>query len=71
MSNYTDNIKYSLSKCVPNMERGFMIETDYGNINIEADQAAPIIKAVRRALEKDLAYAERQRAADHGAASRT
>lgn len=63
MSNYTDDLEYSLAKRVPDMEHGFVIKTNYGHIAIDADQAAPIINAVRIALEKDLAYAERQRVA--------
>lgn len=63
MSNYTDELSYTLAKRVPDMERGFTIETNYGTIHIEADQAAPIIAAVRKALEKDLAYALHQREA--------
>lgn len=63
MSNYTDELTYSLAKRVPDMARGFSIETNYGTIHIEADQAAPIIKAVRIALEKDLAFAQRQQVA--------
>ncbi|OGT01863.1 MAG: hypothetical protein A2143_02265 [Gallionellales bacterium RBG_16_57_15] len=63
MSNYTDNLRYSLAKRIPDMERGFGIDTEYGRIDIAADHAAPIIRMVRIALEKDLAYAERQRVA--------
>ena len=59
MSNYTDDIEYSLAKRVPNMERGFAIETDYGRILIEADQAPKIIKAVRAALNADLVEARK------------
>ncbi len=54
MSNYTDNLEYSLAKQVPDMERGFSINTNYGGCFIEADDAAPIIKAVRAALERNL-----------------
>ncbi|OFZ65828.1 MAG: hypothetical protein A2V79_08390 [Betaproteobacteria bacterium RBG_16_56_24] len=58
MSNYTDNLEYSLAKRVPDMERGFTIETSYGGIVIEADQAPKIIKAVRAALQRELAEAK-------------
>jgi len=60
MSNYIDDLKYSLDKRIPDMERGFAIETNYGRILLDADQATPIIKILRVALEKDLAYAERR-----------
>ena len=63
MSNYTDDLRYSLAKRIPDMERGFAIDTNYGRIALNPDQVAPIIKAVRIALEKDLAYAERQQVA--------
>lgn len=53
MSNYTESLGYTLSKHIPDMERGFKISTNYGDFFIEADEAAPIIKAVRRAVEKN------------------
>lgn len=54
MSDYTDNLEYSLAKRVPDMARGFMIHTNYGDIMIEADQAPKIMKAVRTALQHEL-----------------
>ena len=57
MSEYTDDLSYTLAKRIPNMERGFKIETDYGDFFIEADEAAPIIKAVRKVIEKNLQIA--------------
>ncbi len=54
MSNYSDNLTYTLAKRIPDMERGFVIHTNYGDIEIDADQTAPIIKAVRIAIEKEL-----------------
>ena len=58
MSSRTDDLNYTLAKRIPNMERGFKIETDYGDFFIEADEAEPIIKAVRRAVEKSLKIAK-------------
>lgn len=59
MANYRDRLEYSLAKQVTDMERGFVIQTSYGDLEIAADQAAPIIKAVRAALERDLKRLER------------
>lgn len=54
MSYEIDNLEYSLAKRVPNMAHGFSIETDYGRIEISAEQAPKIVEAVRKALEKEL-----------------
>jgi len=54
MSNYTDNLEYSLAKRVPDMARGFTIHTNYGDIMIEADQAPAIMERVREALQIEL-----------------
>lgn len=45
---------YALAKQVPDMSRGFTICTAYGDLQIDADEAAPIIDAVRRVLESRL-----------------
>lgn len=44
------DISYALAKQVPDMRRGFTIQTSYGDIQIEAEQAAPIIAAVQKVL---------------------
>ncbi len=62
MSNYTDDLEYSLAKRVPDMESGFSISTNYGELFIDADEAEPIIKAVRRAIEKNLKIAKKSEA---------
>lgn len=54
MSDHIDDLMYSLAKRVPDMARGFVIDTSYGRIVIEADQAPKIIKAVRSALQREL-----------------
>jgi hypothetical protein len=36
---------------------GFKISTHYGDFFIEADEAEPIIKQVRKAIEKNLSIA--------------
>lgn len=50
-----DDLEYSLAKRVPDMARGFVIETSYGRIVIEADDAPKIVRAVRTALQRELA----------------
>ena len=57
MSNYTDDLTYTLAKRIPNMERGFKICTDYGDFFIHPDQSELIIKAAREAIERDLRFA--------------
>ncbi len=43
--------QYSLAKRIPDMERGFAISTNYGDITINADESEEIIDAVREVLE--------------------
>lgn len=47
-------LEYALAKQVPDMARGFTIETSFGSIVIEADDAPKIIKAVRAAVQREL-----------------
>lgn len=54
MNRHIEDLMYSLAKRVPDLEYGFVIETSYGRIVIEADQAPKIIKAVRSALQREL-----------------
>lgn len=50
-----DDILYSLAKRVPDMERGFLISTSYGDICIDGgEEAEEIIEAVRALLERQL-----------------
>lgn len=48
----TLNDEYSLSKRVPDMKRGFTINTNYGDIHIKADEAEAIAAVVEAMLEK-------------------
>lgn len=49
------DISYALAKKVPDMARGFRIETRYGELEIEAGALADrIAKLVRAELEKQL-----------------
>jgi hypothetical protein len=57
MWDYTNNLRYTIAKRIPDMERGFKISTNYGDFFIEADEAEPIIKQVRKAVEKNLRIA--------------
>lgn len=45
---------YQLSKAVPDMQNGFVIQTNYGEIRVNADdkQCDLIIGAITRLLEK-------------------
>lgn len=52
-------LSYALAKQVPDMERGFTIHTNYGDITIGAEHAAGIIEAVRKTLERQLKAARK------------
>ncbi|MCL2306798.1 MAG: hypothetical protein FWC38_00885 [Proteobacteria bacterium] len=58
---------YALAKQVPDMERGFTINTRYGDIEITAEEADEIVAATRRVLEKRSAPAKEE--ADTGDAA--
>lgn len=49
-------VSYALSKQVPDMERGFSISTNYGDIVVDGEEGREIIEAVRKMLERK--YAE-------------
>ena len=49
-------IRYALAKQVPDMERGFMVATSYGDINIPAGKLATQLRGhMERALARELA----------------
>lgn len=48
-------LSYALSKKVPDMHRGFRIETHYGEIDIDGEDAKSFVELVKRLLEKKLA----------------
>ncbi|MDR2208836.1 MAG: hypothetical protein LBE22_07700 [Azoarcus sp.] len=50
MSGKSFDITYALSKQVPNMVGGFVIQTDYGDIRIEADETAPVMALIEQIL---------------------
>jgi hypothetical protein len=55
MNDEINQLEYALCKQIPDMERGFNIETNYGYIEISNLEAPKIIKIVREILEKELA----------------
>jgi len=57
MSNYTDDLRYTIAKRIPDMNRGFKICTNYGDFFIEENETEPITKLVRKAFEKHLKIA--------------
>jgi len=55
MLNKQEWISYDLAKKVPDMHRGFRIETHYGEIDIDGEDAKPFAELVERLLKKKLA----------------
>lgn len=61
-SDYIQNLRYTLAKQVPDMARGFKISTGYGDFFVVANQAEPVIAAIKKIKEADLKIAlEEQR----------
>lgn len=60
MSAFTDTelaeleLRYSLAKRVPAMRGGFTIATNYGDIHIDAEDAAPLAAVVETLLRVKL-----------------
>ncbi|PIV87610.1 MAG: hypothetical protein COW48_10475 [Hydrogenophilales bacterium CG17_big_fil_post_rev_8_21_14_2_50_63_12] len=55
MLNKQEWISYDLAKKVPDMRRGFRIETHYGEIDIDGEDAKPFAELLERLLKKKLA----------------
>jgi hypothetical protein len=53
-----DRLGYALAKQVPDMERGFTIQTNYGELRIDSEDAPRVARAVRSTLQKQLKHAE-------------
>ncbi|NHV27691.1 hypothetical protein [Burkholderia sp. D-99] len=53
-TNTADTLRYALAKQVPAMERGFTIQTSYGDLKIDAEDAGRIAAAVKLALTRKL-----------------
>lgn len=50
-----EDLGYALAKQLPSMDRGFEITTNYGTFTIEAEDSAPVIKALSKIIERKLA----------------
>ncbi|KWE77265.1 hypothetical protein WL78_00445 [Burkholderia ubonensis] len=57
-SNTVDALRYALAKQVPAMERGFTIQTSYGDLVIDAEDAGRFAALARVILGDKLARAE-------------
>ena len=55
MTTERDCLGYALAKQVPDMERGFTISTNYGDIWIDAEDAEPLQRQVKLMLIQKLA----------------
>lgn len=64
MLNKQEWISYDLAKKVPDMRRGFRIETNYGEIDIDEADAKPFAELAERLLKQKLAALQRQ--SNHG-----
>ena len=54
-----DSIQYALSRHIPDMDRGFSIVTNYGEVIVPSGPVANRITAlVKRLLEQELATAQ-------------
>ena len=58
-----DEIGYALSKQVPDMARGVILQTAYGELTLDGRDAERVAALVRRLLEVRLRSAERTIAA--------
>jgi hypothetical protein len=61
-----DALRYALSKQVPDMARGVLVHTNYGELTLDGRDAERVAALVRRPLEARLRAAERRAAADRG-----
>ncbi|MFX1761400.1 hypothetical protein PWP93_02150 [Paraburkholderia sp. A1RI-2L] len=55
-----ERLRYSLAKQVPDMECGFTIQTSYGDLRIEAEDAPRFVALARAILQKQLKRVEVQ-----------
>ena len=61
-----DALRYALSKQVPDMAHGVVVQTNYGELTLHGRDAERVATLVRRLLEARLRAAERRAAADRG-----
>lgn len=52
-------VTYSLARHIPDMARGFTIQTHYGDLVVAADEAPAFIRLTEKALKRRLAQLER------------
>lgn len=62
------DITYALSKQIPDMERGFTINTSYGDLQVEAHEAAAFVDAANVLMFQRLAALRATKQAQGGAA---
>ncbi|CAM5190913.1 hypothetical protein CDEF62S_03970 [Castellaniella defragrans] len=54
MDTERERTQYALTQQVPDMNRGFLIHTSYGDIDISAEESASVVQAVRSVLKQRL-----------------
>lgn len=62
----TDEIGYALSKQVPDLTRGVILQTAYGELALHGRDAERVAALVQRLLEVRLRRAQRQATRDGG-----
>lgn len=55
-----DQIRYALSKQIPALYAGFTINTVYGELDIDIDEAPRMVEIIERIYQKRLQKAEAQ-----------
>lgn len=63
-----DELRYALSKQVPDMRRGVTLHTNYGDVTLYERDAEQVAALVQRLLEVRLRKLERRRDPEGGAA---
>jgi hypothetical protein len=61
-----DEIGYALSKQVPDLQRGVILRTAYGELTLDGRDGERVAALVRRLLEARLRQAERMAIGDGG-----
>lgn len=61
MSHPNDETHYALARQVPDMARGFTVHTNYGDLQIEPEEAAAFIRLTKSVLMKRIAKSLKER----------
>ena len=61
MSHPNDETHYALARQVPDMVRGFTVHTNYGDLQIEPEEAAAFIRLTKSVLMKRIAKSLKER----------